>query len=637
MASNVAEGGREEAGPRLSLPERIPDFSRSGLIAFRIIWFAAFLLALAGPIAGGWYRLGHETQNSALIPGSRVGIALSEADLTQVRYPIGVQAARLGIARGDKIVAVDGIPVSARVPMPGTPAAAEAHVTDADTALFGDLLYGTESREVALTLRTPGGALRNVSVTSGEEHLETAAAALHVPHWLLSFVDLIHILTYPFLLASAWVLYRRKERDVVSSVVSLAILLTMGAEQPSATFLELVAGVPPWLHRAVYDLGNLCLLAGIMLFPHGRLRPVAMLGIIATLPILFFLGGDTYRGVFMAYMAVSVLTLVWRLRHTAPGDERQQLKWALFGFSGYALFLAASLLADMWKLYATSLSGQLSQEVIAGFAFGLAFLLLQLGLLVALLRYRLYDAESVITRSASIALIMLLIATLFEAAIEAVKQFVQAEFGQNSGSTGPVAAAALTTILFNPVYERVQGWTERRFHKRLVELRDDLPECLRDLRHVATVPELLDEIFDRIGAGVRPIRVAVALGDEVIGTRGCEAGEVSAWMASAGLDPTCEPHFEGTDALFPMRVPLKLDDGECLGFLLIGPRPDRSSISSAELAALKQVSSPIARALWIATTRQAREREVAERLAGQQRQIDALAARLAIDRPGAAA
>ena len=55
-----------------------------------------------------------------------------------------------------------------------------------------------------------------------------------------------------------------------------------------------------------------------------------------------------------------------------------------------------------------------------GRAFGLAFLLLQLGLLVALMRYRLYDAEAAITRSASVAIIMLAVATTFEVVIEAV-------------------------------------------------------------------------------------------------------------------------------------------------------------------------------------------------------------------------
>jgi hypothetical protein len=635
MAGSIAnvEGARFGIG----LPERLPDFSRGPLNLFRIVWFAAFLLALAGPIAGAWHRLANANQNSALVAGSHAGFAAADADLTRIRFPVGPDAERLGIRPGDDIVAVDSIPVSAVVPMPGTPAAAKARVSDADAALFGDLLYGTESREVALTLRSPDGRLRDVRITTGEQHIERGARALGIPHWVLSFADLLQILTYPFLLASAWVLHRRKERDVVSSVVSLAILLTMGAEQPSATFLELVVGVPPWLHRAAYDLGNICLLSGIMLFPHGRLSPRPVLAVIATLPILFFLAGDTYRGVFMAYMALSVLTLVWRLRHTPQGDERQQLKWALLGFSGYALFLAASLLADMAKLAAATLAGRLGLEIFAGFSFGLAFLLLQLGLLVALLRYRLYDAESVITRSASIALIMLAVATIFEAAIEAAKQLIQAEFGQNAGSTAPVAAAALTTILFNPIYERVQAWTERRFHRRLVELRDDLPECLRDLRHVATLPELLDEVFNRIEAGVRPVRVAALVGGAVVGARGCEAGEVLAWAAAAGLDPACEVHFEGTDALFPIRVPLRLEDGSCLGFLLIGPRPDRSSISSAELGALKDIAPAVARALWIVTTRAARPRDVAERLAGQQRQIDALAARLSIDRSGAAA
>ena len=51
-------------------------------------------------------------------------------------------------------------------------------------------------------------------------------------------------LTYPFLLFAAWVLHRRKREDLISSVLSLAVLLTIGAEQPSATFLSYVAQIP---------------------------------------------------------------------------------------------------------------------------------------------------------------------------------------------------------------------------------------------------------------------------------------------------------------------------------------------------------------------------------------------------------
>jgi len=621
--------------PRLNLPDELPKFGRRSLFVFRLVWFAALALAVIGPVTGTWYRLHDSGRNSAVVPGSRAGVALDPRNLTRVRYPVGPLAARAGIRPGDRIVAIDTIPVSAAVAMPGTSAAAASRATEADSALFGDLLDGAEDRDVQLRLRSPGGTERDVVVWTGETHIETGARRAGIPRWLLSFGDLLHLLTYPFLLVSAWMLYRRNLFDVVSSIVSLAILLTLATEQPATIFLDRV-GVPMPVHEALYDLSNICLLAGILLFPHGRLTPRPVLALIAALPLLFFLQGDTYRWVLVAWMAASVATLLYRLRQIGRGDERQQLKWALFGFSGYAIFLAVSLGSDMMKLQVGSLGQQLTLELLAGLSFGVAFLLLQLGLLVALLKYRLYDAESVITRSASIAVIMLLIATLFEAVIEAMKQFVQNEFGQSSGSTGPVAAAALSTILINPVYERVQAWTERRFHRRLVELREDLPDCLRDLRHVATLCELLDEVFDRVEAGVRAIRVAAIAGDRVLAARGASEDEVRQWRDGCPLDPECAPHFEGGDPVFPIRVPLKLADGTCLGFLLIGPRPDCSSISSAELNALKEVARPVANALWLVLSREKKEAEVAGALARQQRQIEALAARLSID-PGKSA
>ena len=51
--------------------------------------------------------------------------------------------------------------------------------------------------------------------------------------------------------------------------------------------------------------------------------------------------------------------------------------------------------------------------MVAGICFALAVLFLQLGLLIALLRYRLYDAEIVISRSANFALITLGVAAVF--------------------------------------------------------------------------------------------------------------------------------------------------------------------------------------------------------------------------------
>ncbi|HYW16329.1 MAG TPA: hypothetical protein VE891_09270, partial [Allosphingosinicella sp.] len=464
MAVEIAADGLPERRFRLRLPSRIPDFGPRGYFLFRILWFAAFALALIGPVAGTWNRFDESGRNSGFVAGSRAGVALAEEDLTRIRFPVGPAASAAGIRRGDRIVAIDTIPVSPQVAMPGAPGLPAGAGTEADLLLFGDLLSGTEDRDVLLRLRGPDGREREVALRTGETHIEHASSALGLPGWLLSVIDLIHLLTYPFLLVSAWLLFRRKREDVVSSVVSLAILLTMAAEQPSATFLVQELKVPEGVHRALYDIANICLIGGILLFPHGRLSPRITLAVLAALPLLLLLEGDFYRAMLIAGMAAAVLLFLWRLRN-ASGDERQQLKWAVFGFSGYVFFFGIAITADMLKLGAPSLAQQLSLEVAAGFAFGLAFLLLQAGLLVALLRYRLYDAEVAISRSASFALIALILAGIFAATMEGVKEVILRFFGRDAGSIAPIVGAALSTVMINPIYERVQGWAERRFQR----------------------------------------------------------------------------------------------------------------------------------------------------------------------------
>ena len=155
--------------------------------------------------------------------------------------------------------------------MPVTEQALNDNANDPAYIAMGNLLFGTDDSEVPLTLRSPNGERRAVTVQTSEQHIDSAAREWGLAPWLLNFVDLLHVLTYPFLLWAAWILHRRNARDAVSSILSIAILLTMGAEQPSATFLGYV-GVPRAVHVALYDLGNISLLAGILLFPHGKLN-----------------------------------------------------------------------------------------------------------------------------------------------------------------------------------------------------------------------------------------------------------------------------------------------------------------------------------------------------------------------------
>jgi hypothetical protein len=614
----------------LRLPPVLPPFNTLTYWLFTSAWMIAFALALVGPIAGFRERYTEPANNSQLLLGSRAGFAVSPRDATIVRFAVGPQAQQAGIQAGDKITAIYGLALPPVMPV--NEEALAQHANDPAYIALGNLLFGTDTADVPLTVRGPDGRVREITVTTGDNHIDDGARALGIPPRWLSFIDLLHMLAYPFLLWAAWLLHRRNARDAVSSILSLAVLLTIAAEQPSAAFLAHV-GIPRWLNVAAFDLGNVLLLTGILLFPHGNLswRRVAL---IALLPLLMFLQGALYQTFFVCFMIIAVLSLLRFLRKTGSSDERQQVRWALLGISAYAVLRCISILSDYLKWSTASFGHQLLVEIAAGISFALAVLVLQLGLLIALLRYRLYDADFVISRSANIALITLAVAGVFAGTADGLKQIIYNYYG-NTNSEGPVIfAAALSTMLVNPIQERVQRWSERRFQKNLFLLRDDLPECARDLRETASLGEMLDEILARVDRGVRAIRSAAIVNGCVMRARGLTTDEVEDWRRTTFAQDYKSDICEPTDGLFPIRVPLvpSSDDEEPIGYLLVGPRPDGSIPSRDEQKALKEVSESVARAIRTVIKREARELQIAELIADNAQRIQALEALLGATR-----
>jgi hypothetical protein len=604
------------------LPPAVPPFNTLSHRIFTAVWILVFLLALAGPIGGLYLRDRAPGNNSQLLLGSRAGFAVSPRDATVVRFPVGPEADAAGIRAGDHIIAIYGLPLPPS--MPYNEEALAEHASDPAYNLMGNLLYSTDNGEIPITVRGPDGRVRDVTVTTGEHHIDAGAKALGISPRLLGFIDLLHVLAYPFLLWAAWLLHRRNARDVVSSILSLAVLLTISAEQPSSVFLAHF-GVPRSVNVAIYDLGNVLLLSGILLFPHGNLS-WRIVGLIACLPIIMFLQGTAYQSLFICFMIIGVLTMVRRLQKTESGEQRQQIRWALLGISAYAVLRCISILCDYLKWSTDSFGHQLLVEMTAGVSFALAVLFLQLGLLIALLRFRLYDAEVVISRSANFALIALAVAAIFGAAADGLKQIVYNYYG-NTNSEGPVViAAALATILVNPIQERIHRWSEKRFQKNLFLLRDDLPESVRDLRETASLDEMLDQILSQVDRGVRAVRSAMIVNGFVLNVRGLTVEDVEAWRSSVFAQDYKSDICEASDKLFPIRVPLipSSDQEEPIGYLLVGPRPDGSVPSRDEQKALAGVSEAIARGIRTVVKREAREREVAELITANAQRIEAL-------------
>ena len=629
MQLALASSG-EVAARRFRLPPAVPPFDTRTYRIFSAIWLLALLLAIVGPAMGIYYRYSAPDNNSQLLLGSRAGFAVSPKDATKIRFTVGSPAPQAGLRAGDDIIAIYGLPLPEVMPVNDD--ALAAHAEDPAYLMIGNVLYGTDNGEVPLTVRGTDGRIRDVTVTTGELHIDEAATKLGVGPKLLSFIDILHVIFYPFLLWAAWILHRRNARDVVSSVLSLAVLLTIAAEQPSSTFLAAL-GLPRAVNVALFDLGNICLLAGILLFPHGNLSWRVVL-LLAFLPILLFMEGQLYQAFFIGFMIVAVLMLLRCLRQTPSSDQRQQIRWALLGFSGYAFLRGVSILIDLLKWSTDSFGTQFLIEMLAGLSFATGFLILQVGLLVALLRYRLYDAEVVISRSANFALITIMIGGIFAGANEAVKVFIQGLYPDSSTQTPGIFAAAVATVAVTPLYDKIQRWSEKKFQRNLFLLRDDLPECVRDLRETATTSELIEEVLIRVERGVRAVRSAAIVNGDVVNAHGVDRQEVEAWRSREGQDHA-EDDREKKDLLFPVRIPLvpSSDDEAPIGYILVGPRPDGSLPSKDEQEALEGVSEAIARAIRNVIKREAREKRITDLIEDNRRRIAELEALLQTGAP----
>jgi hypothetical protein len=148
-------------------------------------------------------------------------------------------------------------------------------------------------------------------------------------------------------------------------------------------------------------------------------------------------------------LAVGAWSLVVRFGH-ARGIERQQLRWIAFAaaLTGVA---AVVVLAGM----------ALGATVVLLLGIGVCLAILPLATGAAVLRYRLYDLDRIISRTLAYGLLTMLLAGGYAVVALALGQLL----GQDSSLA--VAAATLTVAAaFQPVRRRIQQTVDRRFNRR---------------------------------------------------------------------------------------------------------------------------------------------------------------------------
>jgi hypothetical protein len=172
-----------------------------------------------------------------------------------------------------------------------------------------------------------------------------------------------------------------------------------------------------------------------------------------------------------------VYSVIQRYRH-AVGVERQQLKW----------FAAAGSLAGLGFVVAIStnfFSGPLI-NVISSIAWPVAlfgFGLIPVAVGVAVLRYRLYDIDVILRRTAVYVPLTAILAGVYAASIVVLQKLFIAITGNPSDGAVILSTLILATV-FTPVKTALQNWVDRSFRdvrdaeRRLDEFVDAVADSL---------------------------------------------------------------------------------------------------------------------------------------------------------------
>ena len=589
-------------GP-IAFPDRLPAISDRWMRWLRPLWLLMLGFAVLADVGGAAYVLHDAYENDPVFAeiGLSSDVEYNDGSLV-LGPPVGRESASQGIREGSRILAVEGVPVP----------------RGAGVERVARRLREAAGPVVRVRIEDPAGRVSDHRLTRSPIHAEEAGRGGLLSRDLRMALRLVSSLTACLiLLLCAVTLYVRRPRDPVAMLLSFAFLgMAATIDPPLMMWMSLGLSI---LSDVVSSGWWLLLVAALAAFPDGRFTPSWLRWVVvATVPVSVLLslhGVDANLQVAVGVLIPLglLLMLPLRYRRLPPGIERQQIKWAAFGFAAGLVLLGIAL--ALTNLLPSA--GTPQRAVFALFVtslFSLGFLLIPLGLMVSLVRYRLWEADAVISRSAAYAIVTVIVGIVWAASSDLVKVVVSSVMGEQNMTVATTASAILAAGVFAPTQSLVLGWPERHFGKDADKLRG-LAARLAVWRTTETAPEIGMRALATVAASVHAESAAILAltptGRTLVAAREIEDPEA---LAEPGA-------LDEGDPRFPLALPLEDEDGP-VGTLLIGPRSDGNRYNRDEREALAAVAGPLAEAIRATRSRAEREQGM------QQMSISAVEERL---------
>jgi hypothetical protein len=193
---------------------------------------------------------------------------------------------------------------------------------------------------------------------------------------------------------------------------------------------------------------------------------------------------------YLGFCLAWVLRLLLAYRRSS-GDYRQQLKWLAMG--------GALCITGLVLVTGLSQTGSRVLQIIGGAGLLISLFALPVSLGVAILRYRLYEIDRLISRTISYLIVTGLLAGTFVGIV-----VVATDVLPFSSPVGVAASTLAAAALFNPLRSRVQRIIDRRFNRSRYDAETIVARFTLRLRQAVDLDSVRGELLGAVDGTVQP-------------------------------------------------------------------------------------------------------------------------------------
>jgi hypothetical protein len=316
-----------------------------------------------------------------------------------------------------------------------------------------------------------------------------------------------------------WRLYPQRLGFLFS--VALVILPTT-----SITSFDVVARAYPAFQNLViflFGFGGAFSMFFYVTFPNGRLVPrwsiiIPILWSLSSISdIIGALNGKppAQDGLLVPLVIGLLLAIIvvisYRYRRLFSPTERQQAKWVLFG-------LVVNILGvPVWGYTYVFSNPAPGEELLLTYVVGWTLaqvmtLFLAGGIVIAILRYRLWDIDLIVRRTLVYGTVTALLAAVYFGSVVMLQNVVIAVAGRSSPAI-IVVSTLIIAGLFNPLRRGVQQIIDRRFYRQKYDAALTLQAFAQTARDEVDLDQLSRALVQSVQETMRPERISLWLKD----------------------------------------------------------------------------------------------------------------------------